>query len=374
MNTAKPERILYVIPGLNVCGGMEAYAMNYLRHIDRERYIIDFVTHDVGADNYVDEAESYGCKVYVLPKFSPSNFSKIKPEIKRILSENDYSIIHCHMANAGGFYFSEAKRQGIPIRILHSHQSKAADTLSHALRNMPLLAWAKSLSTHFVACSHLAGDFLFGKEPYTLLRNAIEPAKYAPDEAVRERVRRELGIGEGEILVGHIGRLCPQKNQKFLLEIFSNLKALHPECRLLLVGEGEDEADLKNLAITLGIEDKVIFYGVSRKVWELYQAMDVFCMPSLYEGLSVVAVEAQAAGVPCIFSEDISKETALSPTAEFLSRENSPMEWAKRIVTLGHLEKDENPAENLKKAGYDIDVEAGKLLDYYDRLLETVKR
>lgn len=373
MNNENAVRILYVIPGLNVCGGMESYAMNYLRHIDRSKYIIDFATHDVGEENYVYEIESLGGKVYVLPRFSLKNIKPIKAQIKNILSENKYDIIHCHMANAGMFYFNEARKQGIKVRILHSHQSKAADKFSHAVRNYPLLWLAKIYATHFVACSKLAGDFLFGNEHYTLLNNAIEPEKFAPDIEARKRIRDELGITDDTLLLGHVGRLCPQKNQAFLLEVFKHILDFHPDSKLVLIGEGEDEGLLKQKAMELGIIDEVIFHGVERNVAAYYQAMDVFCMPSLYEGLSVVAVEAQGSGLPCIFSDDISKETDLGGVVEFMSLKESPVEWAKKVVALGHTDRVGDPSELLDKSGYNINLEAENLVKYYDKLLEIAK-
>ena len=366
------KKILYVIPGINVCGGMESYAMNYLRHIDREKYIIDFVTHDVGEENYISEIESLGGSVFVFPRFSLGNLKEIKAQIKKLLSENEYEIIHCHMANAGYFYFKEAMKQGIKVRILHSHQSKAADKFTHAIRNYPLLWLAKMYATHFVACSRLAGDFLFGHESYTLLNNAIEPEKFAPNEEIRNEIRRKLGIDDSTFLVGHVGRLCPQKNQGFLLEIFRYIAEFRPDSKLILIGEGEDKDLLTEKANGLGISDKVIFQGVERNVSPFYQAMDVFCMPSLYEGLSVVAVEAQAAGLPCLFSEDISPETNLGGNVEFLGRDKEPSEWAKRILALKNLDRILNPGELLDKAGYNINLEAENLVKYYDKLLEIV--
>lgn len=367
------KKILYVIPGINVCGGMESYAMNYLRHIDRTRYTIDFVTHDKGEENYASEIESLGGQVFVLPKFSLANISVIKKEIHQILSENKYEIIHCHMANAGYFYFREAMKQNIKIRILHSHQSKAADKFTHAVRNYPLLWLAKLYATHFVACSRLAGDFLFGKESYTLINNAIEPASFFPSEEIRQEYRKKLEVEESTLLLGHVGRLCPQKNQKFLLEIFQYIVEFHPDSKLILIGEGEDEQLLREEATNLGISGRVIFQGVEREVAPFYQAMDVFCMPSLYEGLSVVAVEAQGSGLPCLFSTDISSETNLGGNVEFLSLDSPASEWAKRILVLYNLDRIENPQELLEKAGYNINSEADNLVKYYDRVLSLVE-
>ena len=366
------RKILYVIPGINVCGGMESYAMNYLRHIDRTQYTIDFVTHDVGEEHYISEIESLGGKVFVLPKFGLKNLKGIKNQISELLANNKYEIIHCHMANAGYFYFKEAMKQGIKVRILHSHQSKAADKFSHALRNYPLLWLAKMYSTHFVACSRLAGDFLFGRESYTLLNNAIEPEKFAPNEEQRYEVRSKLGVDDTTLLVGHVGRLCPQKNQEFLLEAFSYVAEFRPDSKLILIGDGEDKEHLVEKAEALQIMDKVIFQGVERNVAPFYQAMDVFCMPSLYEGLSVVAVEAQAAGLPCLFADTLSQETNLGGNVEFLGLDKEPSEWAKRILTLKNADRIENPSKLIEEAGYNINREAENLVKYYDKLLEIV--
>ncbi len=343
--------------------------MNYFRHFDSERYCIDFVTHDISEDSYMAELEELGSKVYKLPPFSIGSVSVIKSEFDKILTEHpEYEIIHCHMANAAVFYYSVAKKHGIEIRILHSHQNKAADTWTHAIRNLPLLALGRRASTDYVACTQAAGDFLFGRHSYAIVKNAIDIHHFAYDENVRAQVRRQLEIPEESLVVGHVGRFCPQKNQMFLLDIFKAMLLLHPDSRLLLIGEGDDEELLTERVNELEISDKVHFFGVADDVAPLYQAMDVFAFPSLYEGLGIVAIEAQANGLACLMSNGVPTDAKVLESTTYLSLNDDEMTWAKKLIALAGAGRDADGEKLVAQAGYDINVEADKLMSYYDGL------
>ena len=195
----KHERILVIIPGLNVCGGMESFFMNYFRSIDRSKIVFDFLTHDISDVSYVKEIKELGGKIYKLPPFSISNLKLIKLEYINILKENHYRIVHCNMANAAFMYLNIAKKMNIPIRILHSHQDKAADSFSHALRNIPLIYYGKKFANVRIACSKQAGDYLFKTKEYTIINNAIDYSKFKYNQEIRANIRKKLNINPSDI-------------------------------------------------------------------------------------------------------------------------------------------------------------------------------
>ena len=277
-----PIRILQIVPSLNVCGGVENYVMNYYRHIDRTKVQFDFITHEVPNISFRKEIEDLGGIVYELPAFSMANVQRILNFLDKFFSEHDeYRVIHSHMANATFFYFKTAKKYGVPVRILHSHQSQGADKLSHRLRNYPLLFLAKLYTNYNIACSKLAGDFLYGKQEYTIINNAIEPEKYAFNSEIRNKIRNQYEI-EDKFVIGHVGRFCNQKNQLFLLDIFYKVHQKNADSILMLVGGGELEEKIKNKVMSLQLQDSVIFIGYIRRwIYSFYRRYMKDCLWSV---------------------------------------------------------------------------------------------
>lgn len=310
-------KVLQVLPTLNVCGGVENYLMNYYLNMDLSDMSIDFCVHEISGQNFKEDIQKRGGNIYSLPKFSVKNFRQISTQMRQIFSNNHYDIIHCHQANAAYFYFKSAKESGIKCRILHSHQAAAADKWSHAVRNLPLLSLGKKYANEFMACSKLAGDYLFGNKTYKVINNAVDVEKFAFNSAKRNLIREKLGLGD-DFCIGHIGRFCRQKNQKFLLEVFCKFIKIRPNSKLLFIGDGESFQECVNFASKLGIKDKVLFLGSRPDARDFYQAMDVFALPSLYEGLPVVGVEAQYNGLTLLLSDKITKETDFSGHCKFI--------------------------------------------------------
>ena len=328
-------RVLMITPAINICGGIESFLMNYFRHIDRSQFVFDFLTHDDSEPSYRNEIEALGGKVYVLPPFTPASFFIIKKRFHEILSENSYTIVHCHMANAAFLYLKEAKKAGISVRILHSHQSKSADSFSHAIRNIPLIWFGKRYYTVACACSVLAGDFLFGNKPYHLVHNAIDYSNYAFSAQKRQIRQTQLEIADESTLVFlHTGRLCPQKNQTFLLSIFAQIKKTTTrKVHLFLVGDGEDLPILQTMVKQLQLEQDVTFLGTRKDIPELLSAADAFLFPSRYEGLSIAALEAQAAGLFVFASDTIDSQTDISGHLIMTSLATPKEQWAQMILS-----------------------------------------
>ena len=237
-----PIRILQILPALNFCGGIENYLINYYRNLDKNIIQFDFITHTNIECSFREEILEMGGKIYEFPPFSLSSLPNILKRIDSFLYEHagEYNIIHCHMANAACFYFWKARNYNIKNLILHSHQPSASDLFSHKIRNYPLLILSNLLATERIACTKLAGDFLFKHRNYHIIRNAIQVDRFLFNQKKREDIRL-INEWENKIVIGHIGRFCAQKNQIFLLKVFKELLNLNNKYRLVLIGQGEDE-------------------------------------------------------------------------------------------------------------------------------------
>lgn len=362
------SHILEILPTLNVCGGVENYLMNYYTHMELLDIKIDFCVHSIEDDHFKNIIEEKGGKIFLLPPFHLKNYKTIKKEVQKLFLNNKYDIVHCHQANAAYLYFKYAKKNGVKYRILHSHQASAADKFWHKVRNKPLLWLGVKRATEYFACSELAGKYLYRKKPFIIINNAIDIEKFKFNSSIREEVRKELGIEDNELVIGHIGRFCRQKNQSFLIDIFQTVQRKKNNIKLFLVGGGELEMEYRNKVHRLNLEDKITFLGIRTDTYRLYQAMDVLVMPSLYEGLPVVGIEAQCSGLSLILSNEITQETAILNSTKFV-RLDDEKEWESAIISAQSI--DRNLASGLmREAGYDINIEAKKLREIYLGLVD----
>lgn len=364
--TDYPIRILNLFTIMDR-GGAETMVMNYYRHIDRTKVQFDFLVHREKRGAYDDEIESLGGRIYRLCPIYPQNFTRYKRELRIFFREHpEYRIIHSHMSELGYFAFREANRQGIPVRICHAHNAPHGFDLKMIMRTyfkkrmMPYL-------THLFMCGAESGRWLFGKRNesrFIMLNNAINASAYTYNPAKRTQMRQQLGL-TAEFTVGHVGRFNPQKNHPFLLDIFAYLLKQLPNAILLLVGGGEDMPKIQAKAQSLGIADHVRFLGVRSDVADLLQAMDVFIFPSLYEGLPVTMVEAQASGLPCLISDKVPKECILTEgLVEVVSLHTSPEEWAEKALAVRILPRIDW-SDVIAACGFDINTEVVKLQEFY---------
>ena len=353
-----------------ILGGIESVVMNYYRCIDKNKFQFDFIAPKGSTFPNKDEIEKLGGRIFVVPKYShPLAYIKA---VRKIFRENNYKIVHCHMNTMGIFAMYAAYKEHIPIRILHNHSMiNHFFSRSEFKRNILkyiLRTFCKIYPSHFCACSKAAGNWMYGKNfNYTIFNNGINVDKFKFNPEIRESVRAELGL-QDKLVVGHIGRFCPPKNHVFLVEIFNNLLSLHDNAVLLLIGEGELLDQVKLKVKQLNIEDKVIFLGKQNDTSKYYQAMDVFCLPSRYEGLPVVAVEAQCSGLPCLFSTYVSKESKILDSTEFLSYDDTLDKWSQTMSELANNQRVDG-AEQVRKCNFDMKDEAKKLELYYQKLL-----
>lgn len=342
--------------------GLETMLMNYYRNIDRTKIQFDFLTHRPYRSDYDDEIEKMGGKVYYAPRLYPQNYPNYFKWMKNFFKEHpEYKIVHSHIDTMSYLPLLAAKKAGVPIRIAHSHNTSLDKDFKYLLKQYFRLR-INSVCTHRLACGKEAGTFLFGNRDFKVIPNAIDSEKFYFNKDLRDEKRKELGL-VGKFVVGHVGRLSYQKNHKFLIEIFNELLKKESDSILLLVGVGEKEEELRRQVKNLGIDDKVRFLGNRSDVNELYQAMDVFVMPSFFEGIPVVGVEAQFANLPCIFSDKVPREVRFTDNCAFLPLSKSPDIWVNDIL------KDYNNCRlkqlhNFKDSIYNI--------EYSHTLLENV--
>lgn len=364
--TRQPIRVLNMFTIMDR-GGAETMVMNYYRHIDRTKVQFDFLVHREQRGAYDDEIERMGGRIYRMCPVYPQNFSRYKRDLRTFFRAHpEYKIIHSHMSELGYFAFREAERQGVPVRICHAHNAPHGFDAKMIIRTyfkkqmMPYL-------THLFMCGEESGKWLYGeknKSRFIMLNNAIDAAVYSFDASKREETRRQLGLTD-ELVIGHVGRFNPQKNHPFLLDVFAALLKKEPDAVLLLVGGGEGMPKIQAKAQELGIAERVRFLGVRSDVADLMQAMDVFVFPSLYEGLPVTMVEAQASGLPCIISDKVPPECILTEgLVNIMPLSASPEAWAEKILTMRAVPRTDRH-EEIAAHGFDISTEAVKLQEFY---------
>lgn len=361
-------RILQCVNNMHRAG-LETMLMNYYRRIDREQIQFDFLTHRPERDDYDDEIESLGGKIYRAPRLYPQNMPAYSKYMKQFFAEHpEYRIMHSHIDAMSYLPLREGKKAGVPIRIAHSHNTSIDKDLKRPLK-LYYRSRINSVTTNFIACGKEAGEFLFQGKEALVIPNAIEKDRFLFNETVRVNKRKELGLTD-ELVFGHIGRISYQKNHKLLVDIFAEILKREPNSVLLIIGVGEKEQEIREQVKNLGISDKVKFLGKRTDVNELYQAMDAFVMPSHFEGVPVVGVEAQFANLVCFFSDKVPQEVAFSPVTYFVPLNASPDKWASEI-----LDKVKNaPVRKtlqITDDRYDIDKSYICLENYYKELINA---
>ena len=344
-------------------GGIQVLAKDILLHNDRSRMTIDILNLDDGVDYPLKkDLENMGVRIYQLKGIwlhSPLDFYTYwKAANKFFKHHHDYDVVHVHSGPKNFIILKAAKKWGIPIRVAHSHNTgfQSKNPLSIMLGNM-LKGTMISNATHMVGCSEMACEWMFGKGcvksgKAKVILNAINCDLFIYNDSVRQEVRKELGL-ENHFVLGHVGRFETQKNHAFLLDTFAQVVRERADARLVLIGIGSLMEDMKRRAVALGVADKVLFLGFRNDRERIMQAMDTFVFPSLYEGLSVVLIEAQASGMPVFVSDSTTADVSYSPHIKFLSLGQGASAWAEEIVRRGTVER-KDMKDEIKKAGFEI--------------------
>ena len=325
-----------------VGGGVESVIMNYYRHLDHSKVQFDFICDEDSTRIPYDEIKKLGGRVFLVPKYQ--NLSKYLKALEKLFKENQYRIVHSNINTLSVFPLYAAKKAGVPIRISHSHSTSNPKEWKRNLIKNILRPFSKRYATDYFACSEVAGRYLFGNKAFDrgevkIIHNAIDVEKFKFDEVARKKLRKEFGIKDSTVVIGHVGRFVQQKNHTFLVDVFNEYHKKNLDSKLLLVGSGPLEDEIKKKVERLGFKDSVLFLGQRDDINKLYSVMDIFCLPSLYEGLPVVGVEAQAAGLPTIFSNRISEEVIVSSYAKIVSIQDTGF----------YIEKINNATRSIKK-------------------------
>jgi len=351
-------------------GGIESFLHNVIMEMDMSQLEIDIAASQICESVFTSDLKEKGVGFYELSG-SQRKLGRNHKMFRQLLKERQYDVVHLNIFQGLSLYYAYlAKKAGVKVRIAHGHNSALRRSrtrwLKLALHNMAKSLLAEN-ATDYWACSRLAAEFMFPRdvvERYEFIPNGIDIEKFRFNDEVRKKVRKDLGI-EGKLVIGNVGRLCYQKNQENLIEVFAKLQSERPESVLLLVGEGEMKAELQQQVEKLGIADKVLFYGVTDKVEQLLWAMDIFVFPSRFEGLGIVAVEAQAAGLPVICSDGVPNEAVVSDLVEKVDLRSGVDSWVESIL---HCQIDADRLavhEQVQKSGFAVADVADRIEKVY---------
>ena len=322
---SKKPVIVAQIMGKWIGGGVESVIMNYYRHLDRTKVQFDFICDEDSTRIPYDEIKKLGGRVFLVPKYQ--KLPQYLEALEDLFCKNQYRIVHSNINTLSIFPLYAAKKAGVPVRISHSHStSNAREWKRNIIKNI-LRPFSKKYATDYFACSELAGRYLFGNKTFDrgevkIIHNAIDLDKFKFDPEARKKLRKELNIDEKTIVIGHVGRFVQTKNHQFLIYVFKKYHNKNPNTKLLFIGTGPLEEKIKAKVKKLNLTDSVLFLGQREDINKLYSVMDVFCLPSLYEGLPVAGIEAQAAGLPCVYSDKVTIEADAANNAYYASIKN----------------------------------------------------
>ncbi|MCA0981207.1 glycosyltransferase family 1 protein [Exiguobacterium aestuarii] len=361
-----PIRVLQVFAQMNR-GGAETMIMNIYRNIDRSKVQFDFVVHTELECDFDDEIQRLGGKIYKVPLYNGKNHFQYSQAWKLFFEDHpEYRIIHGHVRSTASVYLSIAKRYKL-VTIAHSHNTSSGTGFSAFAKNV-LQYPIRYIADHLFACSNSAGQWLYGfnsmrKKNFHIINNSIATQDFIFNYQSRERIRKEFQV-ENKFVIGHVGRFHKQKNHDFLIDVFKSIHEKNGNSILMLVGDGPLRKSIEEKVKNVGLTNQVIFTGVRSDIPELLQAMDVFAFPSLYEGLGIVAVEAQAAGLPCIVSDKLPNEVLVT---NLIKKEkiNKTKYWVNSILEFNETKERTDTSDQIKSNGYDIEESTEWLERFY---------
>lgn len=356
-------RVLHILGGMNQ-GGVENFIMNVYRNIDRQEIQFDFLVNRQGF--FDDEIKKLGGNIYFIP-----SLQKVGQIIYTINLDNffkqhtEYKIVHSHLNQVSGLILERANKANIPVRIAHSHSSQTNKNLIVRLYKNFLGKKILKNATYFLACSDIAAKWLYKEKSKEaiIVRNGIEIEKFLYLEEKRKKIRKMLDIEENDLVIGNIARFVEAKNHTFLIDIFFEYQKKNPNSYLVLVGRGKLKQKIQNKVEKLGIKDKVKFLDVREDTDYLYCSFDCFVLPSLYEGLGIVLIEAQVSGLTCYTSDKVvPKEAKISDNLEYIELSKGAKYWAEKINKSDKRYKNNNISEE-----YNIHNVVNKLMEIYKK-------
>ncbi len=350
-------------------GGVETYLMNYYRNIDRTKIQFDFI-NPYNKLCFENEINELGGVIYKIPNFKKNPIGYYR-KIKKIIKENNYQIVHINMLSSANILpVIATKKCKVRHIIVHSHNNNIPTGIIRRILDKVNKKVVLKYATDLFACSDLAGLWMFENQNFTLIENAIDLTNFKFSINIREKIRKELKVDD-KFVIGHVGRFCYQKNHEFLIDVFNQVQKEIKNAVLILIGAGKLEEEIKKKVNDLNINNKVIFLGTTDKVNEYFNAMDLFVLPSRFEGLPVVGIEAQALNLKCFLSQNITKKAKMIDKTEFLPINDAKI-WADSIKDYINNKNNENIEENFPKE-YDIKYAAKKLEKIYEKMEENEK-
>lgn len=366
MQISYPIRILHVFASLDY-GGAESMIMNIYRHINQEEIQFDFIVN-FRKRKYIfeDEIKKLGGRVFYIPKFKLYNYLSYSKTWDNLLKKHpEWKIIHGHHTTPAFIYLSLAKKRN-RFTIAHSHTSFGEYSFKSLIKII-LRRRLIYIADCLMACSVKSAEWMFGrnnKKKVVILKNAIDAKRFIFNEEKRNKIRNNFNIRK-EILIGHVGRFDHAKNHIFLIKIFNEILKKQENAKLLLIGSGNLFNKIYLYVTKLGISENVIMTGNRSDISDLMQAMDIFVFPSKFEGLPITLIEAQAAGLSCVVSENITKEIKITNLIKFISLNRSPIYWADFILRLSKTIKKDNYCNSIKSHGYDISYNIDWIKKFY---------
>lgn len=317
-------------------GGTEAFLMNVLRNIDREKFNFVFLCFGDKKFDFEEEVALLGAKIVRIADVKEAGIIKYVYSIKKVIKSENIDIVHAHTYYNSMFSMVAAKLSGVKIRITHSHFTESGQSQNplKKIYNRAAESFISKCSTNYLACGDEAGRSLFPKNKFTVINNGIILEDFFYDTASRKSIRKSLNIPQESVVIGHVGRFDQQKNHKFLVEIYSEYLKINQNSYLMLIGAGVLENEIREQIEKLGIKDNVLFLGKRSDVNKLYNAMDLFLLPSLYEGLPVTIVETQANGLMALISDNIDHAAKLTECVDFYGLDQDASSWAIKIKEL----------------------------------------
>lgn len=372
-----PYRVIHNIASLHF-GGAQTFIMNIYNNIDRAKVQFDFVVMPEERKDLYEVIESMGGHIFVCPRYNGKNhFTYCKWWNEFFSRHPEYHVIHGHVRSTAAIYLNIAKKHGL-ITIAHSHSTSNGKGITAIVKNI-LQFPIRNIADYLFACSDKAGIWLYGKKAiykqnYKMIPNGVDLDRFAFNKTMREEMRRKLGINKQTFVVGHIGRFTEPKNHKYLIELFSILKRTNSDCCLLMVGSGELFDDIRTYCEELNIMDSVIMPGSRADTENFYQAMDVFVFPSLWEGLPVSVVEAQASGLNCLISDVITHDVDLTDLIHYIPLDKKDL-WLAQIEKIQKEHRSAISPENMQKLqSFDSNAVAAQLQTFYINLYKRTSK
>ncbi len=359
-------KILYVLPSITQNNGVAAFVFNYIQHLNMDLFEIDIVASDLRPSQaHISFCENKGIRLFLVKNLKEHSLLELRKDIRNFMREHhDYDILHCNVTTQGIFYLKYAKKYKIPVRIIHSHATKGAESTLKNIRNRLIANLVLRKSNVYFACSDLAGKYLFHKKKYTVINNAISMEAFQKNLELKHQLVKEYHL-EDKFILGFVGRLTDQKNVFFLLDILKEVKKINSDAVLVVAGTGVLEARMKEYTEEANLLDSVLYLGEITDSYRIYNLFDCFVLPSKYEGLPVVGIEAQVNELPCFFSDKITTEVKILDTTRFLSID-SPQVWSEAITSFDFSQK---PSKLASYENYNILEESKRLESLYLSLL-----